>query len=61
MVRERRRRPEKQSSVHLDLSPPEPFLMTGIQIIGRLPAEPQRRHADAYYYRYGEAFFDCEY
>ena len=61
MVRERRRRAEKQSAMHLDLAPPQSFLMTGIQVIGRLPAEAQRRHADAYYDRDGEAFFDCEY
>ena len=61
MVGEGRGTSKKQRAVHLDLAPPQSFLMTGIQVIGRLPAEAQRRHADAYYDRDGEAFFDCEY
>ena len=59
MVGKRRRRPEKQRAVHLDLSPTETLFMTGIQVICGLPAEPQGRHADAYDHGYGETFLYC--
>ena len=43
---------EVAAASDLDLAPTQSFLMTGVQIIGRLPAEPQRRHADAYDHGY---------